>query len=258
MSTLTEGDAEDYRRLLRGKTRVECMPNGVADTAGLRAALDNKVVIAAGRVTPQKGFDRLLPAWAKVVEDHPDWELRIFGEGVSAPKLRKQIEELGIGASARLMGFTPRLNEELAQSSLYVMSSRREGFPMVLLEAMGIGLPVVSFDCPTGPRDIVREGVDGHVVPDGDKDALAAAMSELMADEARRKAYGAAALEGAARYDIATIAARWEALFEELAAAKEPGGSTVIGPVVSLLKQKTAVRLRRARRRSRGSRSRPR
>ena len=105
------------------------------------------------------------------------------------------------------MGFTPRLNEELAQSSLYVMSSRREGFPMVLLEAMGVGLPVVSFDCPTGPRDIVREGVDGHVVPDGDKDALAAAMSELMTDEARRKAFGAAALEGAARYDIATIAA---------------------------------------------------
>jgi glycosyltransferase involved in cell wall biosynthesis len=251
VSTLTEGDAEDYRRLLRGRTRVECMPNGVADTAGLRAPLDNKVVIAAGRVTPQKGFDRLLPVWAKVVEDHPDWELRIFGEGVSAPKLRKQIEELGIGGSARLMGFTPRLNDELAQSSLYVMSSRREGFPMVLLEAMGVGLPVVSFDCPTGPRDIVREGVDGHVVPDGDGAAMAAAMSGLMADEARRKAYGAAAVEGAARYDIATIAGRWEALFEEIAAAKEPGGSTVVGPVVSLLKHKSAVRLRRARRRSR-------
>jgi glycosyltransferase involved in cell wall biosynthesis len=258
VSTLTEGDAEDYRKLLRGKTRVECMPNGVADTAGLRAALDAKVVIAAGRITPQKGFDRLLPAWAKVVRDHPDWELKIFGDGVSTKRLRKQIGELGIGDSAHLMGFTPRLNEELAEASLYVMSSRREGFPMVLLEAMGVGLPVVSFDCPTGPRDIVREGVDGHVVPDGDGDALAAAMSGLMADDARRKAYGAAAIEGAARYDIATIAARWEALFEELAAAKEPGGSTVMGPVVSLLKQKAAVRLRRVRRRSRGSRSRPR
>jgi len=256
VSTLTEGDAEDYRRLLGGKTRVECMPNGVADTAGLRAALDNKVVIAAGRVTPQKGFDRLLPVWAKLVEDHPDWELRIFGEGVSADKLRTQIGDLGIGDSAHLMGFTPRLNEELAQASLYVMSSRREGFPMVLLEAMGIGLPVVSFDCPTGPRDIVREGVDGHVVPDGDGDALAAAMSGLMGDEVRRKAYGAAAVEGAARYDITEIAGRWETLFEELAAAKQPGGSTIVGPVVSLLKQKTAVRLRRARRRSRGSRPR--
>lgn len=254
VSTLTEGDAEDYRKLLCGKTRVECMPNGVADTAGLRAPLDAKVVIAAGRVTPQKGFDRLLPVWATVVEDYPDWELRIFGEGVSAPKLRKQIDELGIGHSARLMGFTPRLNEELAQASLYVMSSRREGFPMVLLEAMGIGLPVVSFDCPTGPRDIVREGVDGHVVPDGDGAALAAAMSGLMADEARRKAYGAASVEGAARYDIAKIAGRWEALFDEIAAAKRPGRSTVMGPVVSLLKQKSAVRLRRARRRSRGSR----
>jgi glycosyltransferase involved in cell wall biosynthesis len=248
VSTLTEGDAEDYRKLLRGKTRVECMPNGVADTAGLRAELDAKVVIAAGRVTPQKGFDRLLPAWAEVVREHPDWELRIFGNGSSKKRLRKQIEELGIGDSARLMGFTPRLNEELAQSSLYVMSSRREGFPMVLLEAMGVGLPVVSFDCPTGPRDIVREGVDGHVVPNGDGHALATAMSGLMADDARRKAFGAAAVEGAARYDIANIAARWEELFEEIAATKEPGSRTLVGPVVSLVKQKAVVQLRRARR----------
>jgi glycosyltransferase involved in cell wall biosynthesis len=249
VSTLTEGDAEDYRKLLRGKTRVECMPNGVADTAGLRAALDAKVVVAAGRITPQKGFDRLLPAWAKVVRDHPDWELKIFGDGVSTTALRKQIGELGIGDSAHLMGFTPRLNEELAQASLYVMSSRREGFPMVLLEAMGVGLPVVSFDCPTGPRDIVREGVDGHVVPDGDGDALAAAMSELMGDAERRRAFGAAAVEGAARYDLAAIVARWERLLAELEAGKTGRRRTGAVPMVRLVGSRA---LTLARRRVRG------
>jgi glycosyltransferase involved in cell wall biosynthesis len=235
VSTLTEGDTRHYRRFLRGRTRVECMPNGVRDVGDLRAPLDAKVVVAAGRISRQKGFDRLLKAWAKVAPEHPDWELRIFGEGHLGPRLRKLIEQLDIGGSARLMGFTSQLDEELAAASLYVMSSRREGFPMALLEAMAVGLPVVSFDCPTGPRDIIREGIDGHVVSNGDIDGLAGAMSRLMADEASRRAYGEAAREVAARYSIDRIAERWESLFEELAAAKPPGaGTSIVGQTASL------------------------
>jgi glycosyltransferase involved in cell wall biosynthesis len=224
VSTLTPGDAEAYQRHLGGATRVECMPNGVPDTGGHRAALDEKVVVAAGRVGRQKGFDRLLRAWARLIGDHPGWQLKIFGSGVDVKALRRQIRRLGIEDSAQMMGFTSSLHEEMSRASLYVMSSRKEGFPMVLLEAMAVGLPVVSFDCPTGPRDIIREGVDGHVVPEGDVDALAAAMSGLMADPARRKAYGSAAVEGAGRYDVAAIARRWEALFEEAAAGKGDAG----------------------------------
>ena len=115
---------------------------------------------------------------------------------------------------------------------------------MVLLEAMAVGLPVVSYDCPTGPRDIIREGVDGHVVPDGDTAALAAAMSGLMNDPARRKAYGAAGIEGAKRYDIAKIARRWEELFEELAAAKGPGDRPGAGPAVAQITRIAAGRAR--------------
>jgi glycosyltransferase involved in cell wall biosynthesis len=249
VSTLTEADADAYRAHLGAETRVECMPNGVPELGGRRAALDNKVVVAAGRVGPQKGFDRLLPVWAKVAPEHPDWELRIWGDGKDLRKLRRQAEELGIADSARLMGFTKKLHDEFADSSVYVMSSRKEGFPMVLLEAMGVGLPVVSYDCPTGPRDIVREGVDGHVVPDGDGEALAAALGHLMDDEAARKAYGAAAVEGAARYDIATIAGRWEALLAETRGSKTGRRRTGAVPMLNLIRTRA---LTLARRRVRG------
>ena len=245
VSTLTEGDAEAYRRHLKGQTRVECMPNGVPELGGRRAELANKTVVAAGRIGPQKGFDRLLPVWAKVAAEHPDWELKIWGGGKGIGKLRRQAEELGIADSAHLMGFTSQLHEELADSALYVMSSRKEGFPMVLLEAMSAGLPVVSFDCPTGPRDIIREGVDGYVVPDGDGDALAVAMSRLMDDAEMRKAFGAAAVEGAARYDLGTIARRWEELLAEAEAAKTGRLTTGVRPFLKLAGSRATTLARR-------------
>jgi glycosyltransferase involved in cell wall biosynthesis len=224
---------------------VERVPNGLPPSGAPRASLDAKVVIAAGRLTRQKGFDRLLRVWKLVADRHPDWELRIYGSGSGKRKLRRQIRRSGISSTARLMGFTPRLHEAFTEASLYVMSSRREGFPMVLLEAMQAGLPVASYDCPTGPRDIVREGVDGHVVPNGDREALAAAMSGLMADTERRKAFGAAAVENAAQYDVARVAERWEMLFEELLATKGSGRPTAIGPATSLLAGMGAARARR-------------
>jgi glycosyltransferase involved in cell wall biosynthesis len=244
VSTLTEGDAEAYRRHLGGGTRVECMPNGVPDVGGHRAALDEKVVVAAGRLGRQKGFDRLLRSWARVVGDHPGWQLKIFGSGLDMKPLRRQIRRLGIEDSAQMMGFTSNLHEEMSRASLYVMSSRKEGFPMVLLEAMAVGLPVVSFDCPTGPRDIIREGVDGHVVPEGDVDALAAAMGGLMGDPQRRKAYGRAAVEGARRYDIAAITRRWEELFEEIAAEKgDAGRFPAVGDLTRIVTRRARKRL---------------
>jgi glycosyltransferase involved in cell wall biosynthesis len=245
VSTLTEGDAEAYRAHLKDRTKVVCMPNGVPELGGRRAALENKIVVAAGRMGPQKGFDRLLPVWAKVAPEHPDWELKIWGGGKGIGKLRRQAEELGIADSAHVMGFTNTLHDEFSESSLYVMSSRKEGFPMVLLEAMSVGLPVVSFDCPTGPRDIIREGVDGYVVPNGDGDALAAAMSRLMADQDKRKAFGAAAIEGAKRYDLGTIAGRWEELLGEAQAAKQGRRKTAAGPVLRLVGSRAATLARR-------------
>jgi glycosyltransferase involved in cell wall biosynthesis len=222
--TLTERDAVAYEELLGGQTRVLWIPNGIPKVTEARSDTTGKVVVAAGRLAPQKGFDLLLPAWAKVVEAHPDWELRIFGGGKERESLRRQIQELGLDGSARLMGYTDRLPEEMAAAAFYVMSSRFEGFPMVLLEAMECGLPVVSFDCPTGPRDLITERKDGLLVPNGDIDGLAAAMIEMIELGDGRRALGQAALEKSAQYELSAVAARWEDLLQELVDARTRRG----------------------------------
>ena len=236
VTTLTERDADDYRKLLGGRTRVECFPNPAPDVGGRRATLDEKVVIAAGRLTRQKAFGRLVDAWAEVAPRHPDWRLRIFGEGPKRRSLRRRIRRRGVADSARLEGFSDRLHDELARASLFAMTSRREGFPMVLLEAMGVGLPVVSVDCYTGPRDIVTDGVDGRIVPEEDRVALVEAMSELMGDHRKRHAFGAAALEKVARYDLAIIAERWGARLAELSEAKQGRRRSIAGPLLAALR----------------------
>jgi glycosyltransferase involved in cell wall biosynthesis len=220
VTALTRESAGEYAALLEGRTRVEWVPNAAPDMGGLRADIDATRVVAAGRLVRRKGFGRLLRAWAQVAHEHSGWELWIFGAGPERRRLQALARKLGVDGSVRLAGQTSRMPEELARSSLFAMSSRREGFPMVLLEAMGVGLPVVAFDCPTGPRDIVTDGVDGYVVPNGDVAAFAAGLAELMDDADKRRRFGAAAVRKAGAFENAAIAARWETLLGELSAGK--------------------------------------
>jgi glycosyltransferase involved in cell wall biosynthesis len=206
---LTEGDRADYREL---GLRVERIPNPTPPVDGGVSALDAPVVVAAGRLTSQKGFDLLIPAFAPVARRHPEWTLRIYGGGPERAALEAQIEAEGMAGRIELMGPTRQLAKALAEASLFVLSSRFEGFGLVILEAMSVGLPVVSFDCPRGPGEIITTGRDGTVVPPEDVPALSAALEELVADPARRREYGSAALETAAAYDQAEIGALWEAL----------------------------------------------
>jgi glycosyltransferase involved in cell wall biosynthesis len=220
VTALVEPTAEGYRKMLGTTTRVECVPNAAPDAGAHRAGLEERVIASAGTLDGRKGFDRLIRAWALIAAQHPDWRLDIFGDGPERDALARLAADLGVAASVRLRGHTSRLTEELARTSLFVMTSRREGFPMVLLEAMSVGVPVIAYDCPTGPRDVVDDGVDGYVVADGHAAELAAAMAALIRDPGRRRAFGAAAVRKAARYGRAELAERWETLFAELLAAK--------------------------------------
>ncbi|MGW7355085.1 glycosyltransferase family 4 protein, partial [Streptomyces sp. NPDC054784] len=223
VAVLTERDRAEYAALLP-RTRVVRIPNAVHSLDQQPADHGSRIAVAAGRLYPQKGFDLLLPAFRQVVERHPDWQLRIFGVGERKGELRALIEELHLYNHVFLMGHTSRLDDELAKASLYVLSSRFEGLPMVMIEAMAHGLPVVGFDCPTGPSDVLTDGREGILVPPEDVEALAGAMSRLMGDRALREKLGAAALRTARDYSPAEVHPRWESLFSELLGAA-PGGT---------------------------------
>jgi len=218
LAVLTEDDRRDYGEALAGaETRIARLPNAVPPLGGGTAALERPVVVAAGRLNSQKGFDLLIPAFRAVADAHPGWRLRIYGRGPQRDALRRQIMELGLYDDVLLMGATRALGEALAQGSLFALSSRFEGFGIVVVEAMSKGLPVVSFDCPRGPGEIIADGRDGVLVPPEDVDALARALVALAGDAERRRALGAAALETARRYDPEAIGAQWRALLGELA-----------------------------------------
>ena len=223
VTVLTGQDLRDYRQALRGSDlRVECIPNGIPSWRLPPAALESKVLIAAGRLVRQKGFDLLLEAFQRVCARHPDWQLWIFGSGASRDSLAARIDALGLTGRAHLKGTTGQLDKRLAEASMFVLSSRYEGLPMVLLEAMTAGLPAVAFDCPTGPAEVIEHGVSGLLAPPEDVDALAAGICDLIEHPDRRRAMGAAARTASERYSMASVRAKWEELFAELVAARRP------------------------------------
>jgi len=219
LTVLTSSDRRTYEHALGDRPPLHQIPNAAPALSAPPATLERPVVLAAGRLTLQKGFDMLIPAFAQVVERHPEWTLRICGGGPQRHALARQIVELGLSHNVFLMGAVDQLERQMSAASLFVLSSRHEGLPMVMVEAMSLGLPVVSFDCPTGPRDVIEDGRSGVLVPPGDVDALAEAMLALIADPARRHQLGAGAAQRAQDYALASIGPRWEALIEGLTAA---------------------------------------
>lgn len=228
---LTHDDRRDYREILAGaRTRVERITNALPRIPGEPSAERDRVVLAAGRLTGQKGFDLLIDAYVPLARAHPEWQLRIYGDGVRRQRLRRRILRHGVYNNVFLMGATQRLGAFMSRASLFALSSRYEGFGMVIVEAMSKGLPVVSFDCPRGPSEIIDQDGDGLLVPPQDVDAMTQSLRELMEDAERRERLGAAAARKARQFEMSRIGAQWESLLADLAAndgdrASEPAAA---------------------------------
>lgn len=178
-------------------------------------------VIAAGRYAPQKGFDRLIDSWALVAQKHPSWTLHIYGDGYLREELQAQTDRLGLTDACLLEHTVDNIADKYSESSLFILSSRFEGFGMVITEAMGCGVPSVSFACPCGPRDIINDGVNGLLVEDGHVEQMAEKISYLIEHEEIRREMGKQAYRDAQKYKMENIARQWKELFESVTANKE-------------------------------------
>ncbi|MFG1706886.1 glycosyltransferase [Nonomuraea sp. M3C6] len=219
--TLTEADLGAYRSALgaRAPRHLLRIANAAPPISGGPSPLSSKTVIAIGRLTKVKGYDLLLRAWEQISVAHPGWRLRIVGSGVERARLLALAGELGLD-SVELPGPSRDVGAQLDDASLFVLSSRREGFPMTILEALSKGVPVVAFDCPHGPGEIITHGRDGLLVPPRDVDALATAIGVLLDDEGERHVMGAAALDTSKLYDLDVIGRRWTELLTDLNAGR--------------------------------------
>lgn len=202
-------------------SNLEVIPNAARNVSGQFSDVSSRRVIAVGRLDYQKGFDRLIRAWSLVQADgrFADWRLDLFGQGEWRDMLAGMVKELGLTGSVSINAPVKEIGAEYVASSLLVMSSHYEGFPMVMIEAMACGLPVVSFDYKCGPRDIIRHGEDGLLVKDGDVRGLAQAMMDVMGDEARRRQMSQEARKVVSTYSEEVVMRQWERLFSALSQA---------------------------------------
>lgn len=207
---LTNDDKLSWTEL----NNVEVIPDPLSFVPSRFSQQTEKRVLAVGRYSHEKGFDLLLKVWSLVEKKHPDWRLDIFGDG-DKTQYEQQRCDLAIDINrCGLHGRTEDVESEYVNSSILVCSSRFEGFGLVMVEALACGLPVVSFNCPWGPRNIVKHGEDGLLVESGNAEALADSLSRLMVDESLRCTMSQAGMENVKRFNMEQLADRWRTLFE--------------------------------------------
>ena len=212
--SLTNGNLSHYSFMPDNKKFV--IPNPVSFCTDKRSSCENKSFLTLARFTEQKGLDIQLQIAAKIKDHLPDWRMDIYGEGEDEEKLKCLSKQLGLENFVCFHPATHQVEEKLLQSSIYVMSSRYEGLPMVLLESQICGVPPVSFDCTYGPSDIITDGKDGFLIPMGDTDLFAQKLILLARDEKLRKEMGKNAQISSLRFSEDKIAKLWQNLFEKL------------------------------------------
>ena len=209
---LTSDDKECYDRHFK-KEHTVLIPNPVVVPEYNYSLLNNKQSIAMGRIQYQKGFDTLVDVYSMVHKKYPDWIVNIYGDGNYRKEISDLISQKGLEGVVVLKGRTNDVPTVMKEASFFILSSRFEGFGMVIVEAMCQGLPVVSFDCPTGPSDIVITNYNGILVKNQDKEALAEAIIYMIENPERRKEMGKNAVETAKKYKVTSIARLWYNLF---------------------------------------------
>ena len=207
--TLTQEDAS----LWSDGVKKHIIPNPLSFVKEYKSEGNTKRVVAAGRLTKQKGFDLLLYAWELIFSLFSDWSLAIYGEGEEYSNLQSIIEGKKL-KNVQINPFNENISEQFVNSDFYVLSSRFEGFGLVIIEAMECGLPVVSFDCKSGPKEIISDGEDGILVNNGDISALADAMAHLMKNSHIRSSMSKSAIEKAAKFNLDNIMEKWISLYK--------------------------------------------
>ncbi|KRD63894.1 hypothetical protein ASE40_00665 [Flavobacterium sp. Root935] len=195
---------------------ISVIYNSVTDSNNnATSLLDNKKVLAIGRLTYQKNLELLIELWEQISKRYPDWCLTIVGTGDSKELIGK-IDKMKLNDVIKLVPSTSKISDCYLDSSLYLMTSRFEGLPMVLLEAQNYGLPIVSFDCKCGPKEIITDGQDGYLIQMGDKESFIAKTTDLIENISLRKEFGRIAKENSKRFSEEIIMKQWTSLFEEL------------------------------------------
>jgi glycosyltransferase involved in cell wall biosynthesis len=195
---------------------IQVISNPLSFYPNESAELKNKKAIAVGKHCRQKGFDRLLQSWKLVLSKFPDWDLEIYGTIDKLEGLSELAKSLNIDKNVHFFPPVKNIGEKYKDTSIYIMSSRYEGFGMVLTEAMSYGVPCVSFDCPYGPSDIISNGIDGYLVPNGDINTLSQRVMELIDDIALRQNMGTKAKKNVMRFSPDAIVLQWDILFKKL------------------------------------------
>ena len=204
---------EDQETNWKGWQNISVIPNPSTFETEKSSTLDEKKVISVGRLSPQKNYASLIKAFKLVADKHSDWNLEIYGNGPQELELKKLIAQLNLEGNVFLKGFSSNVKEVMTNASIFALSSVFEGFGLVIVEAMACGLPVVSYVCPCGPKDIITEGKDGFLVEPNDEVTLAKQINLLIENEVLRKQMSEAAKINAKRYKVDNIISLWMYLF---------------------------------------------